>query len=311
MTNAISIFKDFEDSLCSSKINFLNTIATTYGKNKYKMYLGSPIRYAGGKSRAVGLIVEMIPDDIKKLVSPFMGGGSVEVAAATGLGIEVKGYDVFDVLVNYWNVQIKEPEALYQQLLNFKPTEEVFKEINTTLKRHWTGEEKLNELDLASHYFFNHNLGFGPKFLGYPSVGRLNEKRYTAMLKKVRNFRAQKLDVELLPFDKSIPLHNNDFMYIDPPYFLGGDSKVSGGFYPSSDFPIHHNNFNHELLKDLLLEHRGGFILSYNDCSQIREWYKDFEMTLPEWYNSFSDNRKPGKEYHELIFYKPPTKAND
>ena len=51
------------------------------GKNgNYKRYIGSPLRYAGGKSLAVGLITEFLPKDVKKVVSPFIGGGSVEVA---------------------------------------------------------------------------------------------------------------------------------------------------------------------------------------------------------------------------------------
>ena len=76
------------------------------GKNgNYKRYTGSPLRYAGGKSLAVGLITEHLPKGIKKVVSPFIGGGSVEIALAKELGLEVVGYDIFDLLVNYWQQQ--------------------------------------------------------------------------------------------------------------------------------------------------------------------------------------------------------------
>ncbi|WP_371819511.1 DNA adenine methylase, partial [Campylobacter upsaliensis] len=40
----------------------------------YKRYTKSPLRYGGGKSLAVGLILEQIPSDIKRLISPFIGG---------------------------------------------------------------------------------------------------------------------------------------------------------------------------------------------------------------------------------------------
>jgi|GEM_PF-5733732 len=39
---------------------------------RYKRYLGSPLRYAGGKSWAVGYVLEYIPDDIQRLVSLFL-----------------------------------------------------------------------------------------------------------------------------------------------------------------------------------------------------------------------------------------------
>ncbi|MCR2102534.1 DNA adenine methylase, partial [Campylobacter upsaliensis] len=46
------------------------------GKNLvYKRYTKSPLRYGGGKSLAVGLILEQIPSDTKRLISPFIGGG--------------------------------------------------------------------------------------------------------------------------------------------------------------------------------------------------------------------------------------------
>lgn len=62
------------DKISVSKNYFLNS------KNGYKRYLGSPLRYAGGKSLAVGGILKYLPDGLNKVVSPFIGGGSVEVA---------------------------------------------------------------------------------------------------------------------------------------------------------------------------------------------------------------------------------------
>lgn len=41
------------------------------------------------KSLAAGLILEHFPNDIKRLVSPFMGGGSVEIATALELDLEL------------------------------------------------------------------------------------------------------------------------------------------------------------------------------------------------------------------------------
>ena len=80
------------------------------GRYKYGRYNGLPLRYAGGKSLAVGHVVENLPTRLSRVVSPFIGGGSVEIACARELGVPVQGYDVFDVLTNYWEVQLS---ALY------------------------------------------------------------------------------------------------------------------------------------------------------------------------------------------------------
>jgi DNA adenine methylase len=188
------------------------------------------------------------------------------------------------------------------------------------MKLHWTGKDKLKKLDLAANFYFNHNTSYGPHFLGWPSSVYLQAARYETMIEKVKNFRAEKLKVECETFEKVIPKDQNDFLYCDPPYYLGGDSKTFIGLYPHRNFPIHHNGFKHELLRDMLHEHKGGFILNYNDCSTIRKWYKDFDFITPSWQYTLSqgdtrigENRKRDnnshyvKKSHELLIWKNPT----
>ena len=306
-------------TLAERKKIFLQNLKSPTGKTIYKRYTASTLRYAGGKSLAVGLIAELIPDNVKKIVSPFLGGGSVEVACAKELGLDVQAYDIFDILANYWDVQINNPEALYKRLLAFTPTWAGFKVVKERLKRHWKNEEKLNKYDLAAHYYFNHNTSYGPHFLGWPSSVYLQEERYQKMIEKVRAFRADNMKVDCQRFEDIIPKHSKDFLYCDPPYYLDGDSKTFVGLYPHRNFPIHHNGFKHELLRDMLFAHKGGFILSYNDCSAIRKWYKGFKMSTPSWQYTFSqgdtrigenrlknNNGKYVKKSHELLIWAPP-----
>jgi len=305
-----------ESDLAIKKRELLAKLKSPTGKNKYKRYLGAPIRYAGGKSLATGLIIELMPENIKRVVSPFIGGGSVEVAIAKELGLHVIGYDIFDILVKYWQIQLKNPKKLYEKLNNFNPDTETFKKIKNELKKHWVKDKKLNDLDLAAHYYFNHNTSYGPGFLSWPSSVYMQKKKYLSMLEKVRNFEVPNLEVNCDTFENVIPKFENDFLYCDPPYFLEGDSKMFKGIYPQRNFPIHHNNFNHEKLRDLLLNHKGQFILSYNDCSTIKEWYKDFRFIDVSWQYTMGQgetriglNRKNGnlshiKKSHEVLIVK-------
>ena len=64
----------------SARAGFLESLRSK-GRYCYSRYGGLPLRYAGGKSLAVGYIVEHLPEECGRLVSPFMGGGSVEIAA--------------------------------------------------------------------------------------------------------------------------------------------------------------------------------------------------------------------------------------
>ena len=295
--------------------HFLDQLRSN-GKLDYKRYLGSPLRYAGGKSLGVGYILERLPANIDRLMSPFMGGGSVEIACAKEIGLSVQGYDVFDVLMNYWRIQIEDAEALYQRLAQFEPTRETFKRVKKRLERHWFDGDELAPLELAAHYYFNSNTSYGPHFLGWPSDVYLSANRYAGMIDKVRRFAAPSLNVECATFDETIPDHLGDFLYCDPPYYLD-DGEMFTGMYPHRNFPIHHIDFDHAGLRDLLLNHRGGFILSYNDCDTIRDWYSDCQMFSPEWQYTFGQgdtrigmnrtHRNGGshvKKSHELLIWR-------
>ncbi len=261
--------------------------------SKYKRYSGLPLRYAGGKTLAVGHILEHLPDNLDKLVSPFMGGGSVEIACSKELGIEVTAYDIFDVLINYWQVQIEQPHKLADKLLQWQSTKDDYKEVKERLKAHWQGDKVIkSKLDLAAHYWFNHNLSYGPGFLGWMSSIYECPKRYKRLLEKIRSFNPGNINAQVGKFIDTIPQHSNDFLYCDPPYYLDGDSKMFRGIYPQRNFPLHHNGFPHDKLCKLLKQHKGGFLLSYNDCSTIRELYADYEILEVSWQYTMGQGEK-------------------
>lgn len=305
--------------ISKKKKELLDKLRSPSKLDGYKRYLGTPLRYAGGKTLAVGYIINLLPDKIGRLVSPFLGGASVEIAIAKELGIEVIGYDIFDILVNYWHYQITQPKELSNKLAKFKPTKEEYARVREIMKKHWKGIKKIKGLDLACVYYFNHNYSYGPHFLGSQSSVYLQPERHKTTIEKVKNFDAKNLKVFCDSFENVIPKHKNDFLYCDPPYYLDGDSKMFIGMYPHRNFPIHHKGFKHEKLRDLLKAHKGGFILSYNDCSTIREWYKGYNIITPTWQYTFSQgdtrigkNRKDSnngshiKKSHEIIIWKLP-----
>lgn len=307
-----------QSSLAHRKKVFLDRIKSGSINNKYKRVALSTIRYAGGKSLAVGHIIELLPDNIKKVVSPFFGGGSVEIAISKHLGLPVVGYDIFDILCNYWKFQIEEPHTLYKKLKELKPNKSTFEKIRLILNNVWKKKIKLDPLTLAVYYVYNFNLSYGPGFMGWASDIYLDQTRYNRMLERIKDFKPNNLRVEHADFRDIIGKHRNDFLYCDPPYYIGEDSKMFKGIYPMRNIPVHHNGFPHEELRDLLKQHKGGFILSYNNCPTIREYYKEYEQSFPSWQYTMGQgetrigsNRKNGngnhiKESHEILIYCPP-----
>jgi DNA adenine methylase len=292
----------------------------------------TPIRYAGGKSRAIKHITPYVTN-VDKIVSPFLGGGSLEVHWAS-LGKEVVGYDLFDVLVNFWNVLLNNKEELVEKLKEISPTSEEYSRIKEILMKwdntqemlkdwktdHYKRDEiiELDKVTAAAYYYFNHNTSYGPGYLGWGSSVYLTEKKWNNMIDKISKFELPNLSVEQGDFEEVIPKHNEDFLYLDPPYYLEKDSdnKMFTGIYPMRNIPIHHDEFDHELLRDLLKKHKAGFILSYNNCETIREYYKEFEFHYPSWNYSMGNGEKRigknrteagitnSKDSHEILIVK-------
>ena len=293
----------------------------------------TPIRYAGGKSRAYDFISSYIPfwPRPKRIISPFMGGGSLEVRWAHEMGIKVEAFDVFDILTNYWQHQIHHPKRLYDILKGLEPTKEQYDEIKDILL-HWDkvqdmfkdwktdyydrNSKPLDDELGAAYYWFNHNLSYGPMFLGwFSSIYLKKESLYENSLKRVRDFSCPNLSVKQSSFDKVIPNYKKDFIYADPPYYMekSEDNKMFKAIYPNSNFALHHMHFDHELLRDQLHNHEGKFLLSYNDCDWVRENYKGFKFKTPEWAYSYGQgetrigkNKKNNdpKQSHEILIIK-------
>ena len=294
----------------------------------------TPIRYAGGKSKAYNIITEYLPKFPypSRIVSPFMGGGSLESKWSSDIGIEVIGYDIFDALVNFWNVLLTSPDELADKLQTISPDKETYAEIKEQLIRWDYTQEMLKDwktshykrdaisldsVTAAAYYYYNHNLSYGPMYLGWMSKIYENQEKWNRMVQYIRSYKNEKLNVRKGSFGDVIQDHQNEFLYLDPPYYLqkDGDNKMFKGIYPNANIDVHHSGFDHELLRDRLHNHKGSFILSYNNCETIREYYKDFDQYFPEWHYSYALGEKrigknksevgnKPKESHEILIVK-------
>ena len=201
-----------------------------------------------------------------------------------------------------------------------KPNKTTFEKIRLILNDVWKKKVKLSPLELAVYYVYNFNLSYGPGFMGWSSDIYLDDVKYKRMIERIIDFNPLNLKVEQADFKKIMKKHINDFLYLDPPYYIGENSKMFRGIYPMRNIPVHHNGFEHETLRDLLKKHKGGFVLSYNNCPTIREYYKEFRQSFPSWQYTMGQgetriglNRKNGngnhiKESHEIIIFSPPLK---
>ena len=83
----------------------------------------TPLRYAGGKSRACKKLDKYFPDlsNYKEFREPFIGGGSVALhITKNNPHLKIWVNDLNEPLVNFWQVLKMHGEDLTDQLLNEK-----------------------------------------------------------------------------------------------------------------------------------------------------------------------------------------------
>lgn len=80
------------------------------------------------------------------------------------------------------------------------------------------------------------------------------------------------------------------FFYLDPPYFSTEDMYEVGFGWD-----------DHVRLRNTLKNIKGKFLLSYNDCDEIRELYNGFSMFDFSRTHSMAQRYEAGKEFKELL----------
>lgn len=300
-----------------NKKEFLQSITKPNGEFK-RLSRISPLRYPGGKTKAIGLITQYLPDKLpKKILSPFIGGASLEIAWANNLDEidEIIGGDVFNPLVNFWQVILSDPDALADELAKFKLGDANYRAYKQILKAWYEDPitNKLTDIEAAAHFYYNMQLSYGPMFLGWTSPGKPTTKEdYDRILDRVRNFKCPKLRVEKISFEESLEKYPEHFVYADPPYLLGYDSTVFKAIYPNQG-GAHHKGFPHELFRDMMNTRPTEFIISYNDCGTIRDWFKNWEQFYPKWQYSFQqgETRKKNEDGKSIRGAKDSRKTGD
>jgi len=248
----------------------------------------SPLRYPGGKTRGVEIIYSFFPRGIEELLSPFFGGGSVELFAAAK-GIRVEGYDIFSPLVEFWQCLVEDPDALANEVeKHFPLAKEKFYELQKTQTSFATKLERG-----AVYYVLNRSSFSGATLSGGMSP---YHPRFThSSIERLRNFCNRNISVHKADFIQSLKKHPHLFAYLDPPYLIKSNLYGRKGDA--------HKDFDHVALAEILRV-RKSWLLSYNDGDEIRKLYKGFQIITPNWKYGMSNN----KTSREVLIFSPDLK---
>lgn len=280
----------------------------------------SLMRYPGGKNKIKNKILDSIINleyfHSMEYREPFFGGGSIGLALIEHGIKNIWINDRDPAMACLWTSVLIEPNYLIKKIQSYKPTVESFFSIREELLEiDEIPKETSNIIDIGFKKFVIHQISFsglGTKS-GGPLGGVEQKSEYKVgcrwspihFCKKIEKFHELFKKVKVTHdcctnFDFEVLLKNkskNYYSYIDPPYFHKGNDLYQFGF----------SSYDHLRLSKCLKSSNAKWILSYDDCKEIRslyEWACVQEIDVNYTITSQKDNvtgKKSSSKKGELI----------
>ena len=248
------------------------------------MKLKTPLRYPGGKSRAVPKLLQHLPSrEITEYREPFLGGGSMAIEMTRRLPEEIPIWvnDLYEPLYNFW-VQLRDNgDYLYSELMkakNFHPDEDTARELFLKSKENLNDSKRSQEDRAVDFYIINKcsfsGLTESSSFskaasnsnFSYRGIERLPE--YSELISR---WKITNVSYEELVSDETLT-----FIYADPPY------DIKDALYGHKGDK--HRGFDHAKFADTFDSCLCNVMISYNNHPEIvmrfLEWCQyDFAHT--------------------------------
>ena len=235
----------------------------------------SPLRYPGGKSRAVETIAKLIPD-FDEFREPFLGGGSVFVYVKQRF--PNKKYwinDLYSELYKFWAMTQKDVDALIDKVNEWREKYQIGKELYRFLNENL---DNFNDKERAAAFFVYNRITFSGTTLsgGYSEgafTGRFTEssiKRLNDLAKIINGSIITNYDYEELVKKEG----ENVFIFLDPPYYSATKSALYG---KNGNL---HKSFDHIRFAENMRNCRHKWLITYDDSNYIRELFS-FANIIP------------------------------
>lgn len=244
--------------------------------------MNSFISWIGGKKLLRKKILEQFPDSYDRYIEVFGGAGWLLFSKDKHAPMEVFN-DVNGELINLYRVVKYHPEALQKELeWLLMSREQLFDELNRNTRG-------MTDIQRAARFFCMIKESFGADCRSF-GVRTRDMKKAVDYLKSVSE-RLNRVVIENQDFERLIKTYDRSgaLFYLDPPYYEA-----------EKYYPDRFNPEDHIRLKKCLGGLNGKFILSYNDCPQIRELYNGFTIIEVERLDNLV-NKIESRRYKELI----------
>ena len=255
----------------------------------------SPLRYPGGKSRAVDLIATLLPE-FDEFREPFLGGGSVFIYAKQRFpNKKFWVNDLYLELFKFWEMSQKDIDALIEKVYEWREKFPIGKELHQFLNKNLAD---FDDLERAAAFFIYNRITFSGTSLsgGFSEgafIGRFTEssiQRLPPFAKVINGSKITNFDYTELVEKEG----ENVFIFLDPPYYSATKSALYG---KNGNM---HKSFDHKKFAETMRNCPHKWLITYDDSPFIRELFA-FANIIP-WdltygmRNVTADSDQRGKE---------------
>ena len=260
----------------------------------YNSLIKSPLRYPGGKSKAIDKIARYLPYNLSQYSEyrePFVGGGSVFIYLKQKYPhLKIWINDLNPELYLFWKIARSHLLELVKSLREIKHKytdgKELFNELTTI------NVETLSEFDRAVRFFILNRITFS----GTVDSGGYSRQAFTKRFTDSSLDRLSKLetilsDLKITNLDYSDLIDggkNQTFIFLDPPYFTATKSKLYG-----KDGDLH-TIFDHQKFAEIVKKSPHNWLITYDNSAEIKQNFTEFNIF--EWELQYGMNNYKQKK---------------
>lgn len=258
----------------------------------------SPLRYPGGKSKAINQIAAYLPDSFSEFREPFVGGGSVFIYLKQKFpNLKIWINDLNRELFLFWKHAQSHLPQLVEEIRCVKDKYTNGRLLFEELTR--ININNLSDFDRAVRFFVLNRITFSGTVEsgGFSEEAFLKRFTYSSIdrLEKLEKILTAGIKITNLDYREVLQADGKDiFIFLDPPYFAAKKSKLYGKY---GDL---HTSFEDQRFAKLIMECHQLWLITYDNSPEIRENFQSaniFEWELQYGMNNYKkSSAAKGKE---------------
>ena len=266
--------------------------------------LKTPLRYPGGKSKAIKTLSPWFPKTISEYREPFIGGGSIAIEITkSNPDVPVWINDLYVPLYNFW-VQLRDSgEELServreekQRTLDEGDKDKVTASAKKLFNRYKEEIDTYDNFEKAVAFFIMNKCSFSgltenstfSQSASNSNFSLVGADKLAQFSKLIKDWKITNIDYSEVMKESG---SSDTFVFLDPPYdikdFLYGKNREM------------HKSFDHDRFADDVYNCVHKFMITYNVNDRLIELYKNYN--LKEWKLRYSMAHRGDKGTDENI----------